>query len=169
MRPRPPIVATALSVPGMRPADVTLVTCAWPTRTPDTPNSLPLPRPWPRRGRGSAVTDGRARVTPGVEVEARHVAVQRLHDVVPDAVPKDRTANGKTVHRHRAAGRAEQDDRRGGGTRRRPHMQAVGQRVVHVLVPVPGAGGDARGRVTPGVEVEARHVARQRLHDVVPD
>src|SRR5207253_11524422 len=41
--------------------------------------------------------------------------------------------------------------------------------VVDVLVPVPGAGGDACGRVTPGVEVAARHQAGPRPPEAVPD
>src|SRR5262249_47708271 len=118
----------------------------------DAPGWLDTSWRWPCCVRGSAVTDARGRVTPGVEVEARHEAGERLHDVVPDAVPEDRAADGVTVHRHLAASSSEQDDRRGRGRRCRAHMQAVDQRVVDVPVPVRGAGRNARGRVTPGAE-----------------
>ena len=54
--------------------------------------------------------DARGRVAPGAEVKARHEAVVRLHDVVPDIVPKDRAAVGEAVHCHLAADRTEDGD-----------------------------------------------------------
>jgi hypothetical protein len=79
----------------------------------------------------AAGRDASRRVAAGVEVEARHEAGVRLGDVIPDAIPKDRAANGEAVHLHLAAGLPQYRDDRGGGGRRLTHMQVLGQRVIN--------------------------------------
>src|SRR5262249_49779388 len=71
-------------------------------------------RSWP----WSAPRDASGWVAPGVDVEARHVAGVRRHEVIPDAVPEDGVAEGIAVHRDRAAGRTEDGDGRSRGARR---------------------------------------------------